>query len=81
MSPADKTFIIANRHHYNTWKQARFIQQLDGATRNQMLAIIRRNFAPNYTTDLWCHTCVVNMLEFLYTQYDKWEVENNNTAT
>lgn len=81
MTESDKTFIAANRHHYNTWKQAQYIQHLDGTTRNQMLAIIRRNFSPHYMADLWCQSCVAAMIDFLYTQYDKWATENNDTSS
>jgi hypothetical protein len=80
MTTADKTFLHNNRRHYDMWKQAQIVNQLDGATRNEMFAIIRRNFAPHYTADLWCQSCVTAMIEYLYTQYDKWIKENNETS-
>ena len=71
MSDEDIQFVEANRRHYTMWKQVQIINHLDGATRSEMLAIIHRNYAPNYIADLWCQSCVAAMIEYLYTQYDK----------
>jgi len=68
----DIQFIENNRRHYDTWLSAQYVKHLDGATRNGMLAIIRRYFAGNYIADVWCQSCVANMLVYLYTQYDRY---------
>jgi hypothetical protein len=78
MTQAEKDFLEANRGHYDKWKRAQIVSHLDGHTRSEMLAIIRRYFATNYIADLWCSPCVVSMMEYLYTQYDKWIKENSN---
>lgn len=76
----DIQFIEDNRHHYDTWVRAQYVKHLDGAARNRMLAIIRKYFAANYIADVWCQSCVANMLVYLYTQYNKYAAGNNVTG-
>ena len=71
MNEDDIQFLETNRHHYALWKRVQVVKHLDGATRTRMLDIIHRQFAPNYIADLWCQSCVVAMMEYLYIQYDK----------
>lgn len=70
MNAEDKSFIEANRQHYRTITQAGFVADLDGVVKTKMLDIIKRNFAPAYLTNLWCSPCVVDMIKYLYEQYD-----------
>lgn len=72
MTPESEAFLNQHRHHYDLWKRARYVQHLDIATRQGLLDVIRKEFDPGYLADLWCNTCVVTLLEFAYTQYDKW---------
>lgn len=72
MTPESIAFLDANRHHYDLWLRAQYVQHLDIATRQELLNVIRREFDPGYLGQLWCPTCVVDMLKLAYTQYDKW---------
>lgn len=68
-------FLNANRHHYELYLKAQYVKHLDLATRQGLLDVIRKEFNPGYMSDLWCNTCVVDMLKFAYVQYDKWLAE------
>lgn len=70
ISPDDKQFIEAHRHHYGTLIRAEFLGNLDGSVLNRMLEIIKKHFAPAYLANLWCQPCVADMVKYLYTQYD-----------
>lgn len=43
---------------------------LDGAAKNEILEIIRKEFNPNYHVDLWCGKCVVDMLVYAFREMD-----------
>lgn len=73
MTPESIDFLEANRHHYELWVRAEYVKHLDGATRDGLLRVVQKEFNPGYFTDLWCATCVVALLEYAYTQYDKWK--------
>jgi len=64
-------FLEANKHHYETLVRAQFVQHLDNATREGMLRVIREEFAPGYQASLWCAPCIMEMIRYLYTQYEK----------
>jgi hypothetical protein len=70
-------FLNANRHHWDAWEKAQIVRQLDAHTRSEMLRIIREEFNPMYNANLWCSPCVVDMLKFAYTQFDKYLSQNN----
>lgn len=67
MKNENKSFIKDNRHHYDILIKAGYVSQLDGATRQRMRDIIREEINPTYNTDLWCSTCVAEMIKYLYT--------------
>jgi hypothetical protein len=69
-------FLDANRHHYDLLIKAGYVKQLDGATIQGLLAVVRKEWSPGYLINSWCGECVMNMIKFAYTQYDKW-IENN----
>lgn len=76
MKAENKAFLDANRHHYDTFIKAQFIKHFDGNTSGTMLRIIQEEFNPGYFQNLWCSSCVADMLVYCYRMYDKWLKEN-----
>jgi hypothetical protein len=75
VTPESIAFLDANRYHYDLLVRAQYLKHLDGATRQGILNVIRKEFDPSYLSDLWCSTCVATMITFAYVQYDKWLAE------
>lgn len=73
MKPENKAFLEANRHHWITLRDAFYVRHLDGNTRSEMQRIMGEEFRPGYTSDLWCPTCVADMVRAVYQEFEKWE--------
>lgn len=71
ISKEDKAWLDANRSHWDLWEKAQIFNQLDSATRDGYLNMIRKYWDAGYITNMWCSPCVVAMMKYLYTQYDK----------
>lgn len=76
MTPENKAFLEANRHYWITLRDAHFMMGLSGNTRSDMQRIMGEEFRPGYVTDLWCPTCVSDMVTALYFEFEKWERDN-----
>lgn len=72
MKAENKQFLEENRHHYDTLVKAFYLRSLSGETRSKMQQVMSEEFQPGYSTDLWCGTCVTEMVRSLYTHYDNW---------
>jgi len=72
MTPENKAFLEANRHHYDTVIKAGYVRHLNANEREGMQRIMREEFQPGYHTDLWCGPCLFDMVKLLYTRYDQW---------
>lgn len=77
LEKADIDFLEENRYHYNLLVNAGMVRHLDGATRQRMQDIISKYFIRGYTADLWCPTCVMDMLKKCYELYDNWNAKKN----
>lgn len=64
-------FLDANKHHYDLLIRAQYVKHLDGATRQGLLDAAKE-FSPGFNADLWCPTCVADMLKRVYGWYDEW---------
>lgn len=73
-------FLEKNRHHWELFERVQVVQHLDAATRQGWLSVIQKEFNPGYFTDLWCPTCVVELMRYTYTQYDKWKEQNKTPS-
>lgn len=76
MTPENKAFLEANRAHWITLRDAFYIRHLDGNTRSEMQRVMGEEFQPGYTADLWCPTCVADMVKALYQRFEAWERDN-----
>lgn len=65
-------FLEANRHHYDTIVKAGYVKHLNAYERDGMVRVMREEFVPGYSTDLWCGPCVFDMVKLLYQRYDLW---------
>lgn len=59
------------RHKLNLWVNDQTCH-LGGAEKNEILQVIREEFNPDYTADMWCGSCVVSMMVFAFQQMDSW---------
>lgn len=48
---------------------------LDGNEKAEILNVIREEFNPGYNVDSWCHSCVVRMLEYAFSEMDKRKLD------
>ena len=72
MKPESKLFLDNNRHHWVAWESAQIFNQLDYGVREGLLNVIRNEWDGGYLSNLWCSPCVVSMMRYAYTQYDKY---------
>lgn len=72
MKPENKKFLDDNRHHHDTLTKAFYLKGLNGNEREGMVRVMREEFQPGYTVDLWCPTCAADMVIHLYRYYDNW---------
>jgi hypothetical protein len=49
----------------------RVLKDLDGAAKNEILSVIRKEINPEYTVMLWCGHCVAQMIEYVFKEADK----------
>jgi len=59
------------RGAYNMFVQVQVIRHLDIADRQLIMNVIRRDYDPNYFTDIHCGGCVAQMLVYAFTLKDK----------
>jgi hypothetical protein len=69
-------FLKLNEKHWDTLRKAQFIAHLNQNEKDGMERVMREEFAPNYRADLWCPTCVTEMVQDLYTRFDAWKAAN-----
>ncbi len=81
MTTESISFLDANRNHYFVLIKAGIVNQLDYATRQGLLDVIRKEFDPGYLVNMWCGECVCNMLKFAFEQYDKWIEDQKKETT
>lgn len=76
LSTSQQHFINQNRAHYDTLLKAQFLTNIDYGVKNGLMEVAQV-FQPGYKANLWCGACVVELVKFVYTNYDKWLIENN----
>jgi hypothetical protein len=81
MSPDNKKFLDENLQHFLTLERAFYMRGLAGYIRDGMQRVMREEFRPGYTADLWCSTCVSKMVNDLYKHYHDWLRKEYNDTT
>lgn len=72
MKPENRALLNQWRHHHETLTKAFYMRGLNAHEREGMQRIMREEFQPGYSTDLWCPPCVSDMVKKLYRHYDEW---------
>ncbi len=78
MTPSNAQYLADNRHQYETFLQAGYLNLVNGE-KDQFLRIMREEWQPGYHTSLWCGKCVVEMVKLVYRLYDE-ELKKEATA-
>lgn len=81
MKPENRKFLDEHRHVHDTLVKAFYVKHLDGPTRSAMVRIMREEWQPRYSPDLWCGPCVADMVLSVYRHYDDWLVRNQEPTT
>lgn len=76
MKPENLKFLEDTYHHWQTLRDAQYLKGLNGHEREGMQRVMAEEFRPGYTADLWCPSCVADMVRLLYTSYDQWKIDN-----
>lgn len=75
MKPENKAILDANRCHYETAIKAEFVKGFNSREKDDLLRVMREEFIPGYTTDMWCSPCIFDFIKLIYQLYDKWLAE------
>lgn len=57
------------RNIYNAWVNDKCLYSMDGGE-NEVLRIIREEWDPSHTVDLWCGSCRAAMVVFAFQKMD-----------
>jgi hypothetical protein len=71
-----KNFLDQNRHYYDHFIRTETFLGFDMTIRQGLLDVVKKEFNPTYMADLWCPPCVIDLLKYTYTQYDKYLKQN-----
>lgn len=71
MKQSNKDKLEKYRRIYTLWSTNQELVDVDGAAKNEILEVIRAEFDPNYSTDLWCGVCVAKMVTYAFEEMDK----------
>lgn len=70
LTPEQRQFIEHNRPHYDTLIRAEFLTNMSNQVKDGLLEIAHI-FSPGMAVNLWCGTCVCDLIKYVYTQVDK----------
>lgn len=76
MKPENKAILDANRGHHLTATKAGFVKGFNTREKEELLRVMREEFQPGYTTDMWCSPCVFDFIKLIYKHYDAWLLAN-----
>lgn len=71
MREENRTTLEQYRRQYNAWVNDTVLYDLDGAAKQKIIEVIRAEWDPYYSTDVWCGHCVAKMLVYAFEQMDK----------
>lgn len=76
MKPENLKFLEDNRSLWITLRDAQYLRFPNQGIKDRLVEIMREEFRPGYTADLWCNTCVAAMVQTVYREFEKWEAAN-----
>lgn len=71
MKQSNKDKLEKYRRNYTLWVTNKELVDMDGQAKNEIIEVVRAEFDPNYSTDLWCGVCVAKMLTYAFEEMDK----------
>ena len=74
MKPDNVEKLEKHRPKLNLWINDKTCH-LDSGEKAEILNVIREEFNSGYHVDLWCHACVVRMLEHAFNEMDKRKID------
>lgn len=75
MKPENRQIFEENLTHWETLTKAGYLKHLSGRDRSNLVKAMNEEFQPGYTADLWCPTCVSNMILHVYRRYHEFIAE------
>lgn len=66
-------FLEEKRSIHSGLVQAGIFSQLDYPTKERFVEIMNEEFQPGYTANLWCGSCLSDMIKLVYRKYDEWK--------
>jgi hypothetical protein len=72
MKPENKAILDKNRSHHLTATKAGFVKGFNAREKEELLRVMREEFQPGYTTDMWCSPCIFDFIKLIYKHYDAW---------
>jgi hypothetical protein len=72
MKPENTAYLEVHRGIWTMYEKAQIVVHIDEATKQGLLRVIHEEFDSAYLVNLWCGACVVDMLKYVYTQYEQW---------
>lgn len=79
MKASNTAFLEAHRGIWTMYQRAQIVVHIDAATKDGLLRVIHEEFDPGYLVNMWCGACVIDMLKYVYGQYEQWlQAQENN---
>lgn len=69
MKAENKQYLDEHLDQFRTLERAQYLRGLMGSVRENFQRIISEEFVPGFTADLWCGSCVTDMVQRLYGVY------------
>lgn len=80
MKPENRQIFEENKIHWETLTKAGYLKHLSGPARSNLMRAMSEEFQPGYTADLWCPTCVSNMIIQVYRRYNEFVEQEQAVA-
>lgn len=72
MKPENIVTLEKHRHHHDTLVRAFYVKGLNSAEKEDMLRVMREEFAPMANPDMWCGECIAEFIKDLYGRFDRY---------
>lgn len=72
MKPENIATLEKHRHFHTTLINAFYIKGLNHMEKDDMLRIMREEFNPMASPDLWCPKCIADFVKDLYNRFDNY---------
>lgn len=70
MLPHNRQRLESYRQYYDSWVNDRYLFSLGGDVKEDIQRIIREEWQPGYTCQMWCGYCVAKMIVLAFESMD-----------